>query len=179
MTVLLNIVTFFARNLLILKTYCRQINVRKNFDYITENIATVLELHPNPNVVTKLDFNFCYWISCRELLEFVKQCKNLGELAVAHCAISNRDLAEILAENENIRKLSFSIENAELFWLENKIEISSESFDLDPWGVLISNSVFGKSGKTLAKLESLEIYMGQYPVILGTVLRKDNSNIVV
>lgn len=159
--------------------YCRQINARKNFEYITENIATILELHPNPNVVTKLDFNFCYWISSENLCQFVKQCKNLEELAVAHTAISNRDLAEMLAENENICKLSFSIERPETFWLENEIEISSESSHLNLWGVLISNSVFGKCVKALAKLESLEIYIGQYPVILGTVLRLDNCRIVV
>ena len=145
--------------------------MRENFEYITENIATILELHPNPDVVTKLDFNFCYWIPCRELREFAKQCTNLKELAVAHSGVSNQDLAEILAENEQICKLSFSIETPETFWLEHASQNLSTTFDLDLWVEQLQNSHFGKCIRTLAKLESLEIYIGQNPVILGTVVR--------
>ena len=145
--------------------------MRKNFEYITQNIATILELHPSPNVVTKLDLNSCYWISSQELRNFAKRCTNLKELAVAHSGVSNQDLAEILTENEQIRKLSFSIETPETFWLENENENVLATFGLDLWVRQLPNSHFGKCVKTLAKLESLEIYMGQYPAILGTVLR--------
>ena len=150
-----------------LKICCRQINVRENFKYSRENIAKILELHPNPNAVTKLDFNFSYWIPRQELFDFVMQCTNLKELSVAHSSINIQDLAEILFQNERISKLSFSIESPETFWLENRSELLSATFSLD----LFSSSHFGKCKKTLGKIESLEIYMGQFPVILGTLLR--------
>ena len=151
-----------------LEISCRRINVRSNFEYSRENIAKILALHPNPQVVTQLDFNFCYWVQSQELCDFVKQCTHLNELSVAHSTISNHDLAEILALNENISKLSFSIESPETFWLDkNGSELSSATFSLKSF----SKSHFGKCGKTLGKIESLELYIGQYPVILGTVLR--------
>ena len=102
---------------------------------------------------------------------FAKRCKNLKELGIAHSPISNQDLAEILAGNEQLRKLSFSIETPETFWLENKSQNLSATSTLDSLAKQLTNSHFFKCGKTLAKLESLEIYIGQYPVILGTVLR--------
>ena len=101
----------------------------------------------------------------------MKQCKKLTELSVAHSPVSNQDLSEILVENEQIRKLSLSIETPETFWLENESKNLSATSSLDSLAKQLPNSHFVKCGKTLAKLESLEIYMGQYPVILGTVLR--------
>ena len=43
---------------LMLTMIFRQINVRDIFAYNGENMERVLQLHPNPKVVTKLDFNF-------------------------------------------------------------------------------------------------------------------------
>ena len=157
----------------------RQINVRENFANSGENIATILKFHPNPNIIRKLDFNFCYWISSQDLCGLVKHCKNLRELSVAHSTISNRDLAEILAENVNISKLSFSIENPETFWLESELQLSSATFSLDPWANLYSYSQFGICENTFLKIQSLEIYMEQYPVILGTVLRYNFHKVMV
>ena len=105
------------------------------------------------------------------MCNFAKQCGNLRELAVAHSSISNHDLAEILVENENITRLSFSIESPETFWLANGFEHPSERSSYDSWADHFANSHLGKCKKTLAKLESLEIYLGQYPVVLGTTLR--------
>ena len=136
-----------------------------------ENFEKILEHHPNPNVVTKLDFSYCYWIPGQKLCDFIKQCKNLKELLVAHSTVSNRDLAEILVEHENISKLSLSIDSPASFMLENEIENSSATCSVDPWANKNFNAIFGKCEKILSKLESLEIYSGPYPVILGTMLR--------
>ena len=163
------------------KKTCRQINVRENFSFSNENIATILELHPNPNVVTKIDFNFCYWVNSQKLCDFVKQCTNLKDLSVAHSTISNHDLAEILAGNENISKLSFSIESPDTFWSRKNVVHNvwlhdsphkryNSSFRIDCEN-LISLSQFGKCRNTMAQLKSLEIYMQQYPSILVAVLR--------
>ena len=55
--------------------------------------------------------------------------------------------------------------------LENEIENSSATCSVDPWANKNFNAIFGKCEKILSKLESLEIYSGPYPVILGTMLR--------
>ena len=128
-------------------------------------------------MITKLDFNFCYWIPGKKLCDFVKQCPNLKDLSVAHSTVSNKDLAEILAGNEKISMLSFSIESQDAFWIENEIQNSKATVSVDPpLGSPLSISHFGKCEKTLGELESLEIYTGQYPVILGTVLRYNNQS---
>ena len=151
--------------------FYREINVRKNFAYSGENIATILKFHPNPNIVRKLEFSFCYWIQSKELCDFVKQCTNLKELSVAHSTLSNCDLSEIILEIKTISKLSFSIETPESFWLENEKKISSSKVRSDSLVNRFLNSHFGKCQESFARLESLEIYMGQYPTILGTLLR--------
>ena len=95
--------------------------MRENFVCSNENIATILELHPNPQIITKLDFEYCYWIPSQQLCDLIKQCKNLEELSVSHSTVRNQYLAEILALNERISKLSFSIESPDTFWREKKL----------------------------------------------------------
>ena len=149
----------------------RQINVRENFALSSENISFIMKLDHIPHDLKKLDLNYCYWISSKELCTFVKRCKNLRELAVAHSAISNLDLAEILAENKNISKISFRIENPATFWLSNENASASEAFGFNLWAKLFSNTHFGKCREAFARLESIEIYIGQQPIILATLLR--------
>ena len=161
-----------------MQTTCyRQINVRENFACCNENIATILELHPNPNIITRLDFNFCYWIQSRQLCDFIKQCTNLKDLSVAHSTVSNHDLAGILALNEHISKLSFSIESPDTFWSENNFapkvwlhDSPQQSYSIECEN-LISSSQFGKCRNTMAQLKSLEIYMQQHTCVLVALLR--------
>ena len=132
-----------------------------------ENIATILELHLNPKVVTKLDFDFCYWVASRELFDFVKKCPNLKELSVAHSSLINQDLAEILAENFKISKLSFSLDSPETVWSEISLAFNCQN----SWERQFSLSRFSKCNKAFARMTSLNLYMGQHPIILGTILR--------
>ena len=130
----------------------------------------ILKLHPNPNVVTKLDFSFCYWIPKKEITDFVKQCTNLKELAVAHSTIGSQELEEILCENVHVTKLSFSIHDSEGFEQNEKLvdhylEKTTVSGD-DPLALLNLTNC----RETLSKLETLELNMGQYPIILTTLL---------
>ena len=160
---------------------CRQINVRENFTCSNENIATILELHLNRNIITKLDFNFCYWITGQKLCDFIKHCTNLEDLSVSHSTVSNHELAEILALNERISKLSFNIENPDTFWREKNFapkvwlsesfqKTSKSSYSIDCEN-LISSSHFGKCRNTMAKLKTLEIYVQQDPSIIVALLR--------
>ena len=150
--------------------YCRNINVKESFSLNKENILNMLQLHPNPNVITKLDFSFCYWVPTKELTKFAKQCKNLTELAVAHSTIGSKDLEEILCENTHVTKLSFSIHDSEGFAQNEKLadHYLHQTTELeDP----LSFIHLGKCRQTLAQLETLELYVGQYPFILATLLR--------
>ena len=150
--------------------HCRHINVRNNFCCSKENILSLLQLHTNPDVVTKLDFNFCYWIRSKAITHFVKQCMNLKELAVAHSTIGSKDLEEILCENTHVTKLSFSIHDSEGFAQNEKLadHYLHQTTELeDP----LSFIHLGKCRQTLAQLETLELYVGQYPFILATLLR--------
>ena len=141
----------------------------------------ILEFHCNPNIVTKLDFKFCYWIESKKLRNFAKKCTNLRDLSVAHSNLSNQDLAEILEKNENILKLSFSIETPDTFWFQTDIVSTLQINDINKrktsapfsieWEDLFSLSHFFKCGKRFALLQSLEICMRQSPIILGTILR--------
>ena len=155
--------------------------MRENFVCSNENIATILELHPNPQIITKLDFEYCYWIPSQQLCDLIKQCKNLEELSVSHSTVRNQYLAEILALNERISKLSFSIESPDTFWCERNFapkvwlhdsfqKNSKSSFSIDCEN-LISLTQFGKCRNTIAQLKNLEIYMQQYPSILVALLR--------
>ena len=72
-------------------------------------------------MVTKLDFICCYWLPREEITQFVKQCNNLTELALAHSNIGSSDFEELLFENENISKLSFSIHHMESFEQNEKL----------------------------------------------------------
>ena len=159
----------------------RRINVRENFSCSEENILKILQLHHNPDVVTNLDLNFCYWISNEELSNFTKQCTNLTELAVAHSTITSHNLAEILHENPNITKLSLSIRNPEEFWSKEKHVVKClhqlqqnykehSGNTSTSWENLLSLSHFGICHKTLAQLKSLNLHMGQHPIILGMLL---------
>ena len=150
--------------------HCRHINVRNNFCCSKENILSLLQLHTNPDVVTKLDFNFCYWIPRNEIVHFVKQCKNLKELAVAHSTIGSKDLEEILSENVKISKLSISIHYPETFEQNEKLVdhyLHQSTVLEDP----LSFIHLGKCRQTFAQLESLELHMGQYPIIFATLIR--------
>ena len=160
---------------------CRCINARENFSYSEENILKVLQLHHNPDMVTNLDLNFCYWVSNEELSNFTKQCTNLTELAVAHSTVTSHNLSEILLENPNISKLSLSILSPEEFWSQEKhavkclhqLQQSSKEHSGNistSWKNLLSLSHFGICHTTLAQLKSLNLHMGQHPIILGTLL---------
>ena len=149
---------------------CRYINVRENFCCSKENILKILQLHPNPDVVTNLDFNFCYWIPRNEIVHFVKQCKNLTELAVAHSTIGSQELEEILCENVHVTKLSFSIHDSEGFAQNEKL-VNYYLNQTTVWEDPLSFLHLGKCRQILAKLETLELHMGQYPIILATLIR--------
>ena len=99
---------------------------------------SLLQLHTNPDVVTKLDFNFCYWIPRNEIVHFVKQCKNLKELAVAHSTIGSKDLEEILSENVKISKLSISIHYPETFEQNEKL-VDKPLLNLNRWNFIWDN----------------------------------------
>ena len=149
--------------------YCSHINVRDNFCCSKYNILSVLKVHPNPDVLTKLDFNCCYWLPREEIIHFVKQCSSLTELAIAHSNIGSSDLEEILCDNVNISKLSFSVHHPESFEQNEKLVAYYLHQDVleDPLSVLN----FGKCRQTFARLETLELHMGQYPIILATLFR--------
>ena len=158
---------------MLLTLHCRRhINARDNFCCSKENILSILQLHPNPEIVTELDFNFCYWVPSRELTDFVKQCRNLVKLSIAHSTIGNQELEEILIENVKISRLSFSIHNSKESFKQNKklviYHYLHQTTELeDPLSLLH----LGKCRQTLAQLETLELYVGQYPFILATLLR--------
>ena len=150
--------------------YCRHINIRESFCFSKENVLKILQLHPNPNVVTKLDFSFCYWIPKKEITEFVKQCTNLKELAVAHSTIGSQELEEILCENVHVTKLSFSIHDSEGFEQNEKL-VNYYLHQPAVWEDPLSLLHLGKCRKILSQLETLELHMGQYPIILATIIR--------
>ena len=148
--------------------YSRHIHVRDNFSCSSENLIKILQVHPNPHIVTEIDFNFYYWIPAREIIKFVKQCTNLDKLSVAHSTIGTQELEEILCGNAKISKLSISIHDPESFWQNNKLvdhylEKTTVSGD-DPLALLNLTNC----RETLSKLETLELNMGQYPIILTT-----------
>ena len=156
--------------------YCRHINVRDNFGCSNENILNILQLHPNPEIVTELDFSFCYWIASKEVTDFVKQCRHLDKLSVAHSTIGSQELEEILCENAKISKLSFSINDPKSFGQNEKLighYLKKTTVLEDPLSLLN----LSKCRQTLAQLETLELYIGQYPIILTTLLKK-TENIV-
>ena len=100
--------------------------------------------------------------------DFLKECRNLKELSVLNSSLSILDLAEVLSVIENISKLKFSINSPEEFW--NAAKFSSQT-NQNSWEHLFSSSNLEGCKNSLATLQSLEIYMGQYPLILGTLLR--------
>ena len=150
--------------------HCRHINVRNNFYCSNKNIVSLLRLHTKPDAVEKLDFNFCYWIPSKTITHFVKQCNNLKELAVAHSTIGSQELEEILCDNVKITKLSFSIHDPKGFEQNKNLcnyYLHQTTVSEDPLSFLH----FGKCRQTLAQLETLKLHMGQYPIILATLLR--------
>ena len=157
---------------MLLTLHCRQhINARDNFCCSKENILSILQLHPNPEIVTELDFNFCYWVPSRELTDFVKQCRNLVKLSIAHSTIGNQELEEILIENVKISRLSFSIHNSKESFKQNKKLVDHYLHQTTELEDPLSLLHLGKCRQTLAQLETLELYVGQYPLILATLLR--------
>nr|CAH0103249.1 unnamed protein product [Daphnia galeata] len=67
--------------------------MREAFVCNQENIEKIL-LHYNPDVVPKLDFNFCYWLSRKEISKFARSCHYLKELSFTHTKILVKDIAE-------------------------------------------------------------------------------------
>ena len=135
-------------------------------------------------MVTKLDFNFCYWLSRKEISEFSKSCNYLKEFSVAHAKIHTSDIAEVLCGNLKISKLSLSIESPQSYWcVENSVVEYLQQFQEDPngmsgkmfWQNLLSLSHFGSAKEPLAQLSYLDLHIGQDPLILGTILRYKNS----
>lgn len=131
-------------------------------------------------MVTKLDFNFCYWISGKQISDFARKCSNLKELSVAHTNIDISDVADVLCENVKLSKLSLSIENPESYWCAEQSVIDCvQQFQEDPeemsgkmiWQNLLSLSQLGAAKESLAQLSCLDLHIGQNPVILGTILR--------
>lgn len=140
----------------------------------------MLTLHFNPDIVTELDFNFCYFLSSKEISCFAKQCKHVKELSVAHSTISSRDLAEILHDNLKISKLCFNICDPNSFWLTEETGINNGSHKLDvstsnSWKSLLLRSEFGKCLQSLTQLLSLDLHIGQEPLVLGTILKYARS----
>ncbi|KAK4004674.1 Uncharacterized protein APZ42_015845 [Daphnia magna] len=156
----------------------RHINVREAFACSEENIEKILHNY-NPDVVTKLDFNYCYWLSGKEISDFARSCSNLKELSVAHTNIDISDVAEVLSENVKLSKLSLSIANPESYWcteqsvidcLQQLQEDSEEMSGKMIWQNLLSLSQLGTAKESLAQLSCLDLHIGQNPVILGTIL---------
>ena len=153
--------------------------MREAFACSQENIGEIL-LHYNPDVVTKLDFNFCYWLSRKEISEFARSCNFLKELSVAHTKIHIRDIAEVLCKNLKISKLSLSIESPKSFWcvqnsaveyLQQFQDCSNETYGKMFWQNLLSLSQLESAKEPLAHLSYLDLHIGQDPLILGTILR--------
>ena len=149
--------------------YCRNINVKESFSLNKENILNMLQLHPNPNVITKLDFSFCYWVPTKELTKFAKQCKNLTELAVAHSTIDSHHLEEIICENVHITKLCFSINVSEGFDQNAKL-VNYYLHQTAGWEDPLFFLHLGKCRKILAQLETLQLHVGEYPIIIATLI---------
>ena len=154
--------------------------MRENFAVTNKNIGNIIHLHPSPDAITTLDFNFCYWVSSKKICDFVKQCPSLTELAVANSTVGTQELADILCNNTKISKLSLSIASPEYLWpnIEPAIKCmndiqqnSKKESTATLWGELLSLSNFGKCQETLAQLESLDLHMGEHLIILATVIR--------
>ena len=84
--------------------------MREAFVCNQENIEKIL-LHYNPDVVPKLDFYFCYWLSRKEISKFARSCHYLKELSFTCTKILVKDIAEVLSRNKKVSKLSLSIKN--------------------------------------------------------------------
>ena len=154
--------------------------MREAFVCNQENIGEIL-LHYNPDVVTKLDFNFCYWLSRKEISEFARSCNYLKELSVAHTKILVKDIAEVLCQNIKISKLSLSIQNPNSYWcVQHSVIEYLQRFQEGPtdersnkmfWQNLLSLSQLESAKEPLAQLNYLDLHIGQDPLILGTILR--------
>lgn len=136
--------------------------------------------------MTKLDFNFCYWLSGKEISEFAKSCSYLKELSVAHTKIPTSDIAEVLCENMKISKLSLSIQSPKNYWcVENSVVEYLQQLQEDPngmsgkmfWQNLLSLSQFENAKEPLAQLSYLDLHIGQDPLILGTILRYETDQL--
>jgi hypothetical protein len=161
--------------------------VREAFFCNQENIGEIL-LRYNPDVVTKLDFNFCYWLSRKEISEFARSCNYLTELSVAYTDILVKDIAEVLCQNIKISKLALSICNPSSYWcvkysvvefLQRFHEgpIAEKSSDIF-WQNLLSLSQLESAKEPLAQLKYLDLHIGQDPLILGTLLRYEKMCIL-
>lgn len=156
--------------------------MREVFSFNSEKFEKVLHLHINPEIVTVLDLNFCYWLPKKEICDFAKHCRNLKELLVAYSNITIEDLTGILQETKQISKLSLSIhgQTHNSFWLagnsefihSNKLDNSSKECNGSGfWKNLIHKSHLNKCILSLCNVHSLELYMKQDPIILGTIMR--------
>lgn len=156
-----------------------QINVREIFT-CQGKIERIPHLHFDPEIVTVLDLNFCYWMSSKEIKSFATQCKNLKEFSVAHSNITIEDLTGVL-ECKKITKLSLSTENLTHcnFWLEDtsesihpqKLENAAAFDEATFWGSLVYKSKLVRCLSSFSRLLSLEIHTKQDPIILGTIIR--------
>lgn len=160
--------------------FFRSINVREVFTLCEERIDRLLVHHPSPDILTHLDLNFCYWIPTEILINFIKRCNNLKSLAVAHTNITCADLANIL-HHSSISKLSFSV-NSKAFWINEKQVVKylnyfcqSSNYKIAnasaSWHSLLSFSHFGKCKHFLTKLTSLDLFIPQDAILLGSFLR--------
>lgn len=156
----------------------RYLNAREAFSFNNESLTKLLRHHFNPDVLTELDFNFCYWISSKDISSFARRCKNLEELSVVHSNLTIRDLIHILQEDTKITKLRLSINSQKEFWLTDHITMkksvgmpSDQSSYGTAWKNLFLVCEFEKCRLTMSKLTSLDLQMGQDPIVLGTILR--------
>ena len=136
--------------------------------------------HSNPDIITRLDFNFCYWMSAVDVNHFLKRCNHLEELRVAHTNLNLKDLTDALHNNGSITRVSLSIQNSKDFWVAQPVGECFQQLQLESkeqcghtgsWQTLLSMSHFAKCQKFLTQLHSLELYVEQDPVILGILLR--------
>lgn len=158
---------------------CRCIKTLDSFHVSRERVDQLLLLHTNTEIITKLDFSYCYWIPSGLLLSITLKCPSLEVLLVSHSNLNCSHLAQLLHEDSKISQLSFSITHPKEFWKDGAIpyvkQFKNEML-LPDTDRLWCQSCLSQCRPALIKLTSLDIhFIHQDSLILETLLRYNKS----